>query len=75
MIERFQHDWRTKLASSNRFSVYRMFKSYHLVENYVNDVTIESFRDCIIILRFGINKRYMFQKAVFVEIVLLVKAT
>ena len=41
MIERFQRDWRTKLASSNRLSVYRMFKSYHLAENYVNDVTVK----------------------------------
>ena len=52
MIERFQHNWRTKLASSNSFLCIVFFKSYHLAETYVNDVTIKKVPK----LRFGINE-------------------
>lgn len=63
MIEKFKQDWLEKLTESERFFTYKMFKTSHGLEPYLNDITIKRFRDCVIRLRFGINdlkinKRY-----------------
>ena len=56
MVERFQEEWHTKISNSDRFSTYRSFKSIHVAEKYLNDITIKKFRDTLIRLRFGINE-------------------
>ena len=56
MVERFQEEWHTKISNSDRFSTYRSFKSIHVAEKYLNDITIKTFRDTLIRLRFGINE-------------------
>ena len=67
-------DSRTKLASSNILNVYvyvyRILKSYHQAEMYVNDVTIKTFREGITTIRFeinelGINKLYVSENSLF----------
>ena len=57
MVEHFQEEWHTKISSSDRFSTYRSFKSIHVAEKYLNDITNKKiFRDTSIRLRFGINE-------------------
>ena len=56
MIESFQQEWYSKVSSSERFATYRTFKSSHVAETYLNDITIKRFRDALVRLRFGINK-------------------
>ena len=55
-VERFQEEWHTKISNSDRFSTYRSFKSIHVAEKYLNDITIKKIRDTLIRLRFGINE-------------------
>ena len=43
-IERFQQEWYSKVSSSDRFATYRTFKSSHLAETYLNDITIINFK-------------------------------
>ena len=40
MIECFQQEWYSKVSSSERFATYRTFKSSHVAETYLNDITI-----------------------------------
>ena len=66
MVERFQGEWHTKIFNSDIFATYRIFKSLHGAEKYLNDITIKKFRDALVRLRFGINeikidKRYVSQ--------------
>ena len=56
MIERFQQEWYSKVSSSERFATYCTFKSSHVAEAYLNDITIKQFRDALVRLRFGINE-------------------
>ena len=56
MIERFQQEWYSKVSSSERFATYCTFKSSHVAETYLNDITIKKFRDALVRLRFGINE-------------------
>ena len=56
MIEHFKQEWSTKISNSDRFSTYRLFKSIHQPENYLNYITIKKFRDTLIRLRLGINE-------------------
>ena len=68
MIEEFHEDWISKVFTSDRFATYRIFKTVHEPEGYLNDVTIKKFRDTLVRFRFGINelginKRYKLQFA------------
>ena len=57
MIEGFQQEWYSKVSSSERFATYCTFKSSHVAETYLNDITIKKkFRDALVRLRFGINE-------------------
>ena len=58
MVERFQEERHTEISSSDRFSTYRSFKSIHVAEKYLNDITIKKKGggDILIRLRFGINE-------------------
>jgi hypothetical protein len=56
MIDKFKEDWKIKISSSDRFSSYRIFKSEHYIEFYLNDITIKRFRDTLVRLRLGINE-------------------
>ena len=56
MIERFQQEWYSKVSSNERFATYCTFKSSHVAETYLNDITIKKFRDALVRLRFGINE-------------------
>ena len=56
MVERFQEEWHTEISSSDRFSTYRSFKSIHVAEKYLNNITVKTFRDSLIRLHFGINE-------------------
>jgi hypothetical protein len=63
MLDRFQQEWCTKISNSERFATYRIFKSVHNVERYLNDITIKKFRDSLVRMRLGlnelnVNKRY-----------------
>ena len=59
----FMQTWNNKIQSSERFALYRQFKSVFEMEAYLVDITIKKFRDCMIRLRLGIidincNNRY-----------------
>ena len=56
LISFCQEEWHTKISNSDRFSTYRSFKSIHVAEKYLNDITIKFFRDTSIRLRLGINE-------------------
>ena len=73
MIARFQQEWYSKVSSSERFATYPTFKSSHVAEIYLNDITIKKikkkFRDALVSLLFGINelrvnKRYEYENIV-----------
>ena len=56
MIERFQQEWYSKMSSSEIFAIYCTFKSSHVAETYLDDITIRRFRGALVRLRFGINE-------------------
>ena len=41
MVERFQQEWYSKVSRSERFATYCTFKSSHVAETYLNDITIK----------------------------------
>ena len=41
MIEPFQQEWHSKVFSSERVATYHTFKSSHVAETYLNDITIK----------------------------------
>ena len=55
MIERFKQELFAKISESERFLTYFSFKTVYQLETYLNDITINSFRDTLIRLRLGIN--------------------
>ena len=56
IAECFQEEWHTETANSDRFSTDRTFKSIHVEEKYLSDITVKQFRDTLIRLLFGINE-------------------
>ena len=56
MLERFQEEKHTKIFNSDRFVTYRIFKLLHGAEKYLNDITIKTFRDALVTLRYWINE-------------------
>ena len=47
MIERFQQEWYSKVSSSEIFATYRTFKSSHVTETYLNDITNKIFLEML----------------------------
>lgn len=56
MVDKFKADWFEKLCSSDRFSIYRLFKFDFCAELYLDNITIKRFRDALIRFRLGINE-------------------
>lgn len=56
MIDKFKEEWFEKLCSSERFSIYRLFKFDFGFELYLNNITIKRFRDALTRFRLGINE-------------------
>jgi hypothetical protein len=63
MIDCHKQDWNHKICSSERFDVYRSFKTLAHTEKYLFDITLQKFRTVFTKLRMGVininvNNRY-----------------
>jgi hypothetical protein len=63
MIDCFKQDWSSKLANSDRYAIYRSFKSLFEPEKYLKAITIAKFKNVFVKFRLGIvdinaNNRY-----------------
>ena len=68
MIRRYEESWYNNLHGSERYALYRMYKSEHCIENYLFDLDKSVFRDLYVRFRFDVselfNHRYRYMNNV-----------
>ena len=55
LVDVYQQEWFSDINSSQRFSLYKMFKHSFVFESYLDFVNIQSFRTILTHFRFGIS--------------------